>query len=69
MSAIAPIVSVDELVDHPEAVLADVRWYLDGRDGHAAFAAGHLYVVNSRFGIADPTTAQYWISRLPAWSK
>lgn len=23
-------------------VLADVRWYLDGRDGKAAYAAGHL---------------------------
>lgn len=31
------------------------------------FAAGHLYVVNSRFGIADPTTADYWITRLPVW--
>ena len=30
------------LVAHPEAVLADVRWYLDGRDGKAAFEAGHL---------------------------
>lgn len=27
---------------HLEAVLADVRWYLDGRDGRAAFEAGHL---------------------------
>ena len=27
---------------HPEAVLADVRWYLDGRDGRAAFEAGHI---------------------------
>jgi thiosulfate/3-mercaptopyruvate sulfurtransferase len=25
-----------------EAVLADVRWYADGRDGRAAYEAGHL---------------------------
>jgi len=25
-----------------EIVLADVRWYLDGRDGRAAYEAGHL---------------------------
>ena len=31
----------------------------------ATFAAGRLYVVNARFGVADPTTtAHYWISRL-----
>ena len=23
-------------------VVADVRWYLDGRDGRAAYEAGHL---------------------------
>jgi thiosulfate/3-mercaptopyruvate sulfurtransferase len=27
---------------HPPMVLADVRWYLDGRDGRAAYEAGHL---------------------------
>ena len=27
------------VADHPDAVLADVRWYLDGRDGNAAFEA------------------------------
>ncbi len=31
------------------------------------FASGRLYVVNARFGVADPTTAEYWISRLPTW--
>jgi sugar lactone lactonase YvrE len=30
----------------------------------ATFAVGKLWVVNARFGVADPTTAQYWISRL-----
>ena len=28
--------------DDPDLVLADVRWYLDGRSGQAAYAAGHL---------------------------
>ena len=42
MTTMAPIVSVDELADFPDAVLADVRWYLDGRDGHAEYERGHL---------------------------
>lgn len=28
------------------------------------FVAGRLYVVSARFGIADPATADYWITRL-----
>ena len=39
---IEPVVDASFLDAHPEAVVADVRWYLDGRDGHAAFLAGHL---------------------------
>jgi len=39
---IAPVVDAPFIAAHPEAVLADVRWYLDGRDGYAAFEAGHL---------------------------
>ena len=39
---IPPFVDADFVRAHPEAVLADVRWYLDGRDGRAAFEAGHL---------------------------
>jgi thiosulfate/3-mercaptopyruvate sulfurtransferase len=39
---IAPVVDASFLAEHPHAVLADVRWYLDGRDGHEAFRAGHL---------------------------
>lgn len=27
---------------HPEAVVADVRWYLDGRSGREAYRAGHI---------------------------
>lgn len=37
-----PVVTLDEIADYPDAVVADVRWYLDGRDGHDAYTAGHL---------------------------
>ena len=37
-----PIVSTDELDRYPHAVLADVRWYLDGRDARAIYERGHL---------------------------
>jgi thiosulfate/3-mercaptopyruvate sulfurtransferase len=30
------------VTDRPDAVLADVRWYLDGRDGRTAYEAAHL---------------------------
>ncbi|MDO8362792.1 MAG: rhodanese-like domain-containing protein, partial [Actinomycetota bacterium] len=43
---IAPVVAADSLAAllaaSPGTVLADVRWYLDGRDGRAAFEAQHL---------------------------
>ncbi len=39
---IPAIVDVDWLKNHPEAVIADVRWYLDGRSGRAAYDAGHI---------------------------
>lgn len=43
---VAPVIAVDEvrarLAAGDALVLADVRWYLDGRDGRAAYAAGHL---------------------------
>jgi len=42
LGVIPPVVDASYLDSHPEAVLADVRWYLDGRDGLAAFEAGHL---------------------------
>ncbi len=39
----APIISAARLATHGgDVVLCDVRWYLDGRDGHAAYLAGHL---------------------------
>lgn len=39
---IPPVVDQDWLSTHPEAVLVDVRWYLDGRSGADAYASGHL---------------------------
>lgn len=40
---ISPIVSVD-FIDRqePTPYLLDVRWYLDGRDGHQAYRQGHI---------------------------
>jgi thiosulfate/3-mercaptopyruvate sulfurtransferase len=39
---IPPVVSAGWLREHPAAVPADVRWYLDGRSGREAYEAGHL---------------------------
>jgi thiosulfate/3-mercaptopyruvate sulfurtransferase len=40
---IAPVVDAAWLREHRDAVvLADVRWYLDGRSGRAAYEEGHL---------------------------
>jgi len=42
-AVIEPFVDAAWLAEHHDAVvLADVRWYLDGRSGAEAFAAGHL---------------------------
>lgn len=37
-----PVVDLAWLADHPDAVLADVRWYLDGQSGMDAYADGHI---------------------------
>jgi thiosulfate/3-mercaptopyruvate sulfurtransferase len=38
-----PVVDAGWLADHlDEVVVADVRWYLDGRSGRAAYEGGHL---------------------------
>ena len=37
-----PFVDSSWLADHPEAVLADVRSYIDDRDEHEAYLAAHL---------------------------
>jgi thiosulfate/3-mercaptopyruvate sulfurtransferase len=40
---IDPFVSIDWLREHAgSVVLADCRWYLDGRSGRAAYDAGHI---------------------------
>lgn len=41
-AVIPPVVDRSFLTDHPDAVLADVRWYLDGRSGRDAWLGGHL---------------------------
>jgi thiosulfate/3-mercaptopyruvate sulfurtransferase len=38
----APVVSWEWVQAHPQVVVADVRWYLDGRSGRAAYDAGHV---------------------------
>jgi thiosulfate/3-mercaptopyruvate sulfurtransferase len=56
--ALPPFVDAAWLAAHrDEVVLADVRWYLDGRSGAAAFAAGHLpgaVFVDLEGGLAAP---------------
>ncbi len=45
LSLPGPLVSgawLAEHLDHPLLVVADVRWYVDGRSGEAAYDAGHL---------------------------
>ncbi len=36
------VVGHEFLLACPDAVIVDVRWYLDGRDGRAAYEAGHI---------------------------
>ncbi len=43
VATLPPLVDADWLADHlDEVVVADVRWYLDGRSGRDAHAAGHI---------------------------
>ncbi|MEX0847135.1 MAG: sulfurtransferase [Ilumatobacteraceae bacterium] len=42
LTVIPPVVEASFLADHPRAVVADVRWYLDGRDGRAAYESAHI---------------------------
>jgi thiosulfate/3-mercaptopyruvate sulfurtransferase len=39
---IPPVVDQNWLSRHRDVVVADVRWYLDGRSGQAAYTAAHL---------------------------
>ena len=38
------VISVQDLqaLDRTDVVIADVRWYLDGRDGRKAYTEGHI---------------------------
>jgi thiosulfate/3-mercaptopyruvate sulfurtransferase len=61
--AIPPIVGLDWLRSHRrDLVVCDVRWYLDGRSGTAAYASGHLpgavFVDLDRWLAAPATTAE-----------
>ena len=43
VAALPPVVDAGWLVEHRDSVLVcDVRWYLDGRSGRAAYDRGHL---------------------------
>jgi thiosulfate/3-mercaptopyruvate sulfurtransferase len=57
---IDPVVGADWVQAHPDAVLADVRSYLDGRSGRDAYARGHLpgaIFVDLDQDLARPATA------------
>jgi thiosulfate/3-mercaptopyruvate sulfurtransferase len=67
---ITPFVDAGWLVDHrDEVVVADVRFYLDGRPGRAAYEAGHLpgavYVELAEV-LSDPPSEQAGRHPLPA---
>jgi thiosulfate/3-mercaptopyruvate sulfurtransferase len=56
-----PVVDAAWLDGHPDVVLADVRWYLDGRSGRAAYDGGHLpgavFVDLDEWLAAEPSAA------------
>jgi thiosulfate/3-mercaptopyruvate sulfurtransferase len=63
---IDPVVSVPWLREHrDEVIVADVRWYLDGRSGRAAYDGGHLpgavfvELEDVLSGPADETTGRH----------
>lgn len=66
---IPPVVNRAWLARHPEAVLADVRYYLDGRSAAEAYAAGHIpgaVRVDMDAVLADPPSAEAGRHPLPA---
>lgn len=67
---IAPVVDADWLCAHRAGVvLADVRWYLDGRAGRAAYERGHLpgaVFVDLDEWLAAPPSPQAGRHPLPA---
>ena len=66
---IPPVVSLSWLTEHPEAVLVDVRWYLDGRSGMDAYANGHIpgaVWVDMNTTLAGPPSPEAGRHPLPA---
>lgn len=66
---IPPVVDAGWLSAHPEAAVADVRWYLDGRSGADAYAGGHLpgaVWIDLNAVLAGPPTAADGRHPLPA---
>ena len=64
-----PFVTPDWLSDHPEAVLVDVRAYLDGRSGREAYERSHLpgaVFVELDAVLAAPPTAELGRHPLPS---
>ncbi|MDX6207408.1 MAG: thiosulfate/3-mercaptopyruvate sulfurtransferase [Frankiales bacterium] len=60
---IPPVVDASWLAEHTgEVVLADVRWYLDGRSGRDAYDGGHLpgavFADLDRWLAAEPSPSQ-----------
>ncbi|HMS36999.1 MAG TPA: sulfurtransferase [Arachnia sp.] len=66
---IPPVVDRAWLARHPEAVVVDARYYLDGRSAADAYAAGHLpgaVRVDMDAVLADPPSAEEGRHPLPA---
>ena len=59
---IPPFVDADWLADHPEVVVADVRWYADGSSGRDAYERAHLpgavYVDLDQYLAAPPSVEE-----------
>jgi thiosulfate/3-mercaptopyruvate sulfurtransferase len=66
---LAPVVSAAWLEAHRDAVVvADVRWYLDGRSGRAAYDDGHIpgaVFVDLDVALADPPAPERGRHPLP----
>ncbi|WP_046468885.1 sulfurtransferase [Allosalinactinospora lopnorensis] len=66
--AVTPEWLNENRVEGSRIVVADVRWYLDGRSGHAAYLRGHLpdaVFVDVDTDLAGPATAEVGRHPLP----
>lgn len=67
---VRPFARVEELDDLPgRVVLADMRWYLDGRSGRAAYEGGHLpgaVFVDLDLWLTGPATLEDGRNPLPS---